>query len=154
MQHPGAKLGLKELENIIITRRPKIIAIDGELGAGKTTIATKLSCAHGYDCIHLDDFLLHEQEKFVDALRPDDLEAAINRINHPFIIEGVCPLQVLNTLGITPAIHIFLYSNQNSAQHKASAIVTEVDKYIKKTPSAKKYQHESMHYKKPRNQSA
>jgi hypothetical protein len=111
--------------------RPQIIAIDGELGAGKTTFAANLSRENYYSCIHLDDFLAHEQAAFVTALKLHEIRKALELVRGPFIVEGVCVLQVLDLLGVTPSMHIFLHRAYGCSQYKQSPIVLEVETYIR-----------------------
>ena len=116
--------------NLIKRTRPLVVAIDGELGAGKTTLASELSRIHNYSCIHLDDFLQQEQGMFVNAIKLSELRKALHVAKRPLIIEGICLLQILRLLDVSPSVHVFLGHEHGNVQYKSSPIISEVDKYI------------------------
>lgn len=123
-------MSLEDICKLIERTYPSIIAIDGELGAGKTTISNELSKLYGYPCIHLDDYLKRGQRQFINALNLNNVKAVLTRAKRPVIIEGVCILEALGLLGATPDVHIFLKTVHDKSKYKKSSIVTEVDQYI------------------------
>lgn len=110
-----------------------IIAIDGELGAGKTIFSQQLGGQYGIRVIHIDDYLNPGKGRYVSALRINELERSIRNGGLPVVVEGICLLTVLSRMGMTPSLHFFLYRAENSNYKEGSRIVSEVRKYIKET---------------------
>lgn len=92
-----------EVCNLIYKYTPRIIGIDGDLGAGKTVFAIKLSKKYGFSCIHLDNFMHPGQGEFVESLDIRELKNAIQETKGQLIIEGACLKKVLDKLDIKPA---------------------------------------------------
>jgi hypothetical protein len=87
-----------ELVKAIAERRPQVVAIDGFLGAGKSTLARRLQQALGYPSVHLDDFVRRHEGRFQSNL---DLRRLAESLKAEYlIVEGVCVLAVLEMLGI------------------------------------------------------
>ena len=95
-----------ELSREITKRRLSIIAIDGHLGVGKTTVANLLSSQLGFECIHLDSYLTYGKSRFVEYLDYSSLEKATSR--RPILIEGICLLEVLKKLNISAELFIYI----------------------------------------------
>jgi pantothenate kinase-related protein Tda10 len=55
---------IADLLSVISKDRPRLIAIDGSLGARKSTLAKRIEQSLGYRCVHLDDFVQPHQGKF------------------------------------------------------------------------------------------
>jgi hypothetical protein len=83
-----------------------IIAIDGHLGVGKTTIAKLLSNQLGFECIHLDNFLSQGKGLFVKNL--DFLSLKLVLRKRPVLIEGICMLEVLEKLDVSADLVIYV----------------------------------------------
>jgi len=77
-----------------------LIAIDGVPGAGKSTLRRDLARDLQFSDIELDDFLVRDQNSFVDALRLSDLAHAVFEVPKPILLSGACILQVLSQLGL------------------------------------------------------
>lgn len=71
------------------------IAIDGTDGVGKTTLAVVLQNTLGGTLVSLDDFVLENHGGYVPYLKTVELKAALETINRPIIVEGVCVLSAL-----------------------------------------------------------
>jgi hypothetical protein len=94
-----------------------VIAVDGAPGAGKSTLACNLANAIGVsEPLHLDDYLPEEPDEAgrhygelidQDALRRD-LQSRHAADDRAVIIEGVCILDVLERIGSTPDLLIYL----------------------------------------------
>ncbi len=110
-----------------------IIAIDGHLGAGKTSLANRLGRRHGLPVVHVDDYLQRGRRRYVAALRLADLADAIGRHGGRLIVEGVCLLDVLARLGAKPALHVFLHLDDAAARAAASPVTAEVADYLTRT---------------------
>jgi len=78
--------------------RGGLIAIDGQHGVGKTTLAKQLGGALGVRCVHLNDHLDRRRGQFVECLRLPELALALR--DHPVLVEGVCMLAVMRRLEI------------------------------------------------------
>lgn len=89
-----------------------LIGVDGIAGAGKTWIASRL-VADLMDArlVDLEDHSNKHAGSFVNAIRYQDLRGALtgqvgqNRVT---VVAGVCLLQVLGRLGITPDLLIYV----------------------------------------------
>lgn len=88
--------------------RISLIAIDGVPGAGKSTLREQLAKDLGAGEVDLDDFLIRNQGKFVDALRMEDLAAALTSARRPIVASGICMLQVLHRLKREPDALIYV----------------------------------------------
>lgn len=114
-----------------------IIAIDGELGAGKSTFTNEIAENLSVSVIHVDDFILERSGCYVEALNIDKLKQVINELGLPIIIEGVCLLDVLNKLHLTPSYHFFLFRDAKTSYAANSLLVKEVRHYIQRTSAPK-----------------
>ncbi len=115
-----------------------IIAIDGELGAGKSCFSKELGEKYGIRVIHIDDYLNPGKQKYVLALRLDELSASIQNGEYPVIIEGVCVLTILSGIGMVPSLHFFLHRAGKTKYKQGSLLVSEVNKYITETDAPRK----------------
>lgn len=110
-----------------------IIAIDGELGSGKSTIANEIAVKFGIPVVHVDDCLIPSRGCYVEALKLDKLERMICDTGLPVIIEGICLLDVLSKLRLTPSLHFFLFRNGKAPYKANSKLAKEVEQYIRRT---------------------
>jgi hypothetical protein len=98
---------LQALLDDLSRMRPRIIGVDGELGAGKTTlamrIAERLNCRH----IHVDSFLIKGRSSFLPSIRYERLAQALCG-PAPVVIEGICLLAVLERLSVSADWLIFV----------------------------------------------
>lgn len=85
---------------------PKIIAIDGLNGTGKTTLARFLS--HKFNCtlIETDLFMIRAavNYRFEDIKNIVDFRIARER---PILVEGVAVLRTLQKMNLKPDFHIY-----------------------------------------------
>jgi len=99
-------------ESAIITDLQKnsyrIIGIDGVDGAGKSTLAKTLGKELNLSVISLDTSLIEDQKSYVANIKYDELSEKIKKIDGPFIIEGVCLLDVLEKLSIKSIYLIYV----------------------------------------------
>ena len=128
-------MALKATQEIMRNVPNGVIAIDGELGAAKTTFSNELSNIYEIPIIHVDDYLTKGQNQYVAALKIDDLKEAIRNSPLPVIIEGVCLLSVLTVIEVNPVLHVFIYRGGSSDYKKNSSVVEEVENYITKSQS-------------------
>jgi len=78
----------------------RLVAIDGVDGAGKSALGAQLAIAFaGALHIDLDTFLVPKTDKFVAALRMDELAEALRLPAHKFV-SGVCMIRVLEVLSV------------------------------------------------------
>ena len=102
---------VEHLVAALATSRAKVIAIDGRLGSGKTTLADQLGDRLGHRVIHLDDFVRPRQGSYVAAL---DLEAFTEALSseaqrqRTLIVEGVCVLAILDMASVAADKLIFV----------------------------------------------
>jgi ABC-type dipeptide/oligopeptide/nickel transport system ATPase component len=76
-----------------------LIGIDGKDGIGKSTLAQELSRLINAKLISLDDYLIRNQDKYVDSLKIDEIIDAIKSTTDIIIIEGVCLLAAIDRIG-------------------------------------------------------
>lgn len=95
-------------------RNCKTIGIDGDSGAGKTTLARELQSALGGEVISLDCFLNDfipgngAPPSYVSQINKALLSERLNRATlKPLIVEGILLLDVLATVNIRPDYLIF-----------------------------------------------
>ncbi len=84
------------------------IAMDGNDGVGKTTLANALRRLIGGTVISVDDYVAENQGAYVPSLRALELRAALERACAPRIVEGVCLVNVLEKAGHDPDILIYI----------------------------------------------
>ncbi len=127
-------MSIELIHQCIRLNKEAIIGVDGEPGAGKTTLARELAQHHGIHCIHLDDFLSSGRGAYVDALRLGKISGALSKLDRPIIIEGICLLNVLQRLGVSPHLHVFMRRDHGLAPYKInSRIVAEFRAYLNST---------------------
>ncbi len=78
----------------------RLVAIDGVAGAGKSALGAQLATAFdGALHIDLDKFLVPKADKFVAALRLDELTEAL-RVPARKFVSGICMIRVLEAVGV------------------------------------------------------
>lgn len=98
---------LSALKPVLDDLPPKIIAVDGAPGVGKTTLSRFLAWRFNITLLETDLFL--EESRQTYAYRLDDMRrvlvARLKR-DRPVIAEGVVVLRVLADLNLEPSYHI------------------------------------------------
>ena len=88
------------------------IIVDGDPGAGKTTLAGKIANDLAYKVISFDDYLPGdfegEPKPYVDQIGYDALQKEILASEEKIVIEGVLALKVLAKLNVRQDYHIFM----------------------------------------------
>lgn len=87
---------------------PRLIAIDGVPGSGKSTLRSQLALAFDAQEVELDDFLTPDQGEFVAALRMDDLASALTSPLGLIVVSGACMLKVLEHLHLEPDVLVYV----------------------------------------------
>ena len=126
---------MSTIENIkksLLSKRSSIIAIDGPLASGKSTLANQIFVDHGYDCIHVDDFLEIGTGEFYTALKLDKFKEKILSLSKPFVIEGVCMINIMESLNIYPYVLIYLQESLSGYKKWNDKLEIEVSQYIEK----------------------
>ena len=78
----------------------RLVAIDGVGGTGKSALGAQLAIAFdGALHIDLDRFLVPKTDKFVGALRMDELAEAL-RVPARKFVSGICIIRVLEVVGV------------------------------------------------------
>lgn len=96
----------QELIGDLKLKMGSIVAIDGDVGTGKTNLSYCIGCKLIKNVVNLDDFHIPKQDRFVDAIDFDRLKQSINILKTP-VIEGICILEVLEKLEITDYVLIY-----------------------------------------------
>jgi hypothetical protein len=93
--------------DLVRVRRPSVVAIDGCDGSGKSTLARYLATQLERPLFELDTYLDKNLGLYVSAIKFDDLKRDIGKFSD-MIIEGVCLMEVLRRLDITPDLTIYV----------------------------------------------
>ncbi len=100
-----------------------IITIDGDTGAGKSSLGKELAQRLGGEHVEVDSFLLGNREPYLKQLNKEDLTAHLEAIRqHPIIVEGILLLDVLDNLQIRADYLVFAKKFINGQR--------EQDKYL------------------------
>lgn len=84
------------------------IAIDGNDGVGKTTLALALQTAIGGTVVSIDEFVVENRGGYVPYLRSSEIKAALDQGMRPAIVEGVCVLAALECVSHQPDVLIYV----------------------------------------------
>lgn len=88
-----------------------LVTFDGDLYAGKSTLAREIGEALSLPFLDLDDYLTRQQGVFVDALRIPDLIHAVDKAlacSSVVLLSGVCMLRVLQVTKLDKALSIYV----------------------------------------------
>lgn len=88
-----------------------LIAVDGCINAGKTTLAQQLAVQLACSWMDVDDYVTRGQWQYVAAVRRSDLAAAIEREldhSHVVVLAGLCLREVLQHLGRNAAFSVYV----------------------------------------------
>ena len=88
-------------------RECAIIGIDGDQGAGKSTLALELCSMLGGSVIELDELLHQNGRPYVEQIHKERLRSQISSTAKPVIVEGVLLLDVLDLLDLQPDCLLF-----------------------------------------------
>jgi uridine kinase len=100
--------------NLDYSRLPQTwscIVIDGDPGAGKTTLAKQMAETLQVKIISLDDYLpgdLDDKRPYAEKLDYERLQHDILGASPKVIVEGVLALKVLKKIGVQYDFHIFI----------------------------------------------
>ena len=108
-----------------------VIAIDGDLGAGKSIAAEELSKLTQIPVVHVDDFLVPNKGCYVDSIDFSALDESIRKLSSSVIVEGICLLDVLNGLNLTHSKYIYM-ERVEEYPYKESALLPEVQEYFQR----------------------
>ena len=110
---------LPEYKEVVMALTPvlndlpgKLIAIDGQSGAGKTTLGRYLAWQFNISLVETDLFLIQNQGRLVylnDAL--SHIIASRLEIPRPVVVEGVAILRLLQSLAFRPDYVIYVSSD-------------------------------------------
>ena len=129
---------METIESHVESTTSGIIAIDGDLGAGKTTLSESLKQKYGIRSVNVDDYLEGRRGEYVPALDLEGLKKSIENGSFPVIVEGVCMLDIFSKIGIEPEVHIFVEKPKRSDYKSEYPIVAEVGDYINTSEALKK----------------
>ena len=87
---------------------PRLLTIDGWMGAGKSLLADALAHCLSVQALDLDCFLIPDQKAFVNAIRIDELRKALSDVPGSVIVSGVCVKHVLQLVGCTSDCTIYV----------------------------------------------
>ncbi|MFM0390985.1 shikimate kinase [Paraburkholderia phytofirmans] len=118
MKKSGIELReLNELVDAVLVAPDGLIAFDGCLGAGKTTLATAVAKGLGRPMVDFDDYIEREKGHFVGAL---DITRLKSKLDAEFaqsdvvLASGACMQEVLMRMGYTAALNIYVQRNTSA----------------------------------------
>jgi hypothetical protein len=86
-----------------------VVSIDGCAGCGKTTLMRELAGHLNCSTVDLDDFLERKQGHFIQALRLNELQDALQKAETGLVlVAGVCVLEALAHSGREAALTIYV----------------------------------------------
>lgn len=126
-ERPEYADALNELEPILFNLPPKVVAIDGKPGVGKTTLGRFLAWRFNISLIETDLYLHRNQGLYI--YREEEIKGVINSRKQsglPVIVEGIVALRLLDNLNATPDFHIHVICEAAS-----SSIAPDYPEYLK-----------------------
>jgi hypothetical protein len=90
-----------------------IFGIDGVDGIGRTRLAEQLAALIGWTLVHLDDYVTSDKGNYFDRLDMERLGRDIFFAPRPFLVEGMCVLELTSRLHL--AIDILIYVRRLSS---------------------------------------
>ncbi len=103
---------MEHLMDLVSSGNYSVIAIDGNDGVGKSTLADALSKKFGYKHINLDNFLSKKKGGYLKYLNFKNIEAEVRkRSNKKIVIEGVLMKKVLEEINVDPDMFIYISDN-------------------------------------------
>ncbi len=96
--------------------KPVIIGVDGTTGVGKSTLAYCIGCKFGVPVINVDHYVEEISGSYKDAVALKELNKLLTRYKisqRTYVIEGVCLIEVLESIKIIPDILLY-YKKYNS----------------------------------------
>ena len=112
----------QQLEKSLFLNR-RLIGIDGDPGAGKSTLAREIQHLVGGSIIALDDFLCKPMQPYLSQYKASDLVDHFRSSNPlPRIIEGVVLLDALDFLNASADMMVFATLQNNGTWDYAKYI--------------------------------
>lgn len=134
---PQYKEVMTALTPILYDLPAKLIAIDGQLGAGKTTLGRYLAWQFNISLVESDLFLIPNQGKLVhlqDALK----HVITSRLEkpRPVIVESVAVRRLLRDLALKPDFVIYVSSKDAPTGGSLTSEIAAYESEFKPTTSA------------------
>jgi len=85
-----------------------LVGIDGWMGVGKSSLATRLAAELDVTLCDADDFLVRDQGSYIDHIRFEQLQSNLNAQTTLCFVSGVCLRQVLMRAEIVAAKNIYV----------------------------------------------
>ena len=125
---PGYEAAQLALTPILHDLPPRVVAIDGRDGVGKTTLGRYLAWFFNVSLIETDLFLLRGRGQL--DYRYDEVARLINaRLEkpRPVIVEGVAVLQLLMRINLAPDFLIYVHNPSESGSEGLSDELSEYE---------------------------
>ena len=105
---------VEALEHRVLEIRDGLITFDGCMLAGKTGLMREIARRLEVQGLDLDDFVDRQQGVFVEALRLQELIAAIQQASAKsgvVLLSGICMLEVLERIGRESNLTVYVQAN-------------------------------------------
>lgn len=105
---------VETLEHRVREIRHGMITFDGCMLAGKTKLMREIASRLGVQGLDLDDFVERQQGMFIEALRLQELTAAIEQARAKsgvILLSGICMLEVLERIGRESDLAVYVQAN-------------------------------------------
>lgn len=99
---------LAQINNLLAKDGRVCIGVDGLDGIGKSTLARVMAKRLGGSVISLDDHLNKKQDRYVQHIRCNEVNAAIAASASPVLIEGVCLLAVAQRCDVDVDVLVYV----------------------------------------------
>ena len=102
---------IPDLQRRIFGVASGLVTLDGDLHAGKTTLAREVGKALGRPVLDLDCYLTRQQGIFVNALRITELTRDIGKAlgnSSVVLLSGVCMLRVLEVAKLDKSLSVYV----------------------------------------------
>jgi hypothetical protein len=88
-----------------------LIGVDGAYGSGKSTVAEKIAADLGGIAFEIDRYTQQNGQPYQQQLRYADIQSDLGTLcaqDKPLILDGACLLHVLNQIGVTADVLVYV----------------------------------------------
>jgi hypothetical protein len=125
---------VEALKPVLYNLPPKIVAIDGPNGVGKTTLGRYLSYMFSSSLIETDLFSIRPGFEYDLVQIKKLVDRRVKRQKCPVFVEGVTILHIFDSIAIKPDFHIYWENAHQSDRtvHRADRLGVALRRYCRK----------------------